>query len=257
MELKEYRKRLSLNASGAGYSPPQSATQPRGSYSNANSGGDFSFAFPKFGDLPGSFMSNGSIAKTTSPTQSGQRSVSSSNVIPPALPRQQSSGSNKVASPTSLNNVSPEISTGNGVFQSPTTGFNGNNYGELSSLFSPSILENASRSNSTDYISFHGSNAPSATGTVRNGSINSNASQMPAANLRQGSTASITNSPASTMSHALESSCGTTPEASAESPKNRQGSENPLNTIDEDPNTLTDPGGKISFCAVWAKPFSN
>ena len=252
MELKEYRKRLSLNASGAGHSPPQSATQSRASYSSGSNGGDFSFAFPKFGDLPGSFLSNGSMAKTTSPTQNGtktttangQRSTSSSNVNVPAMPAQESSNSNKAVSPTGLSGTKSTSPRSTQTFQPSTNGFSNNDLGDLSNLFSPSILENASRSNSTDYISFSGSNGQSASGPGRGNSMNSNIGQGQMPNFRPGSNASMTNSPASTMSHALESSCGTTPEASAESPKNRQGSESLLNTISEDSTTQINQGGK-------------
>jgi AP-1-like transcription factor len=243
MELKEYRKRLSLNVSGASNSPPQSATQSRGSYGNGSNGGDFSFAFPKFGDLPGSFLTNGSIAKTTSPIQNGQRSASSSNSNIPSLPSQESSSSNKAVSPTS-NNTAPSMPTNGTNFQAPTNGFSSTNFGDLSGLFSPSILENASRSNSTDYMSFPDSKAPSANGTLRNGSMTSNSARAQLNNFRQGSTASITNSPASTMSHALDSSCGTTPEPSADSPRNRQSSEGVLNTISEVPKGQSISEGK-------------
>ena len=265
MELKEYRKRISLNASGAGYSPPQSATQSRGSYSSGSNGGDFSFAFPKFGDLPGSFLNNGSMAKTTSPTQNGtktttkngQRSASSSNVNVPAMPAQESSNSHTAVSPTGLNGTKSISPTSTQTFQPPTNGFSNNDLGDLSNLFSPSILENASRSNSTDYISFSGNNGQSSSGSVRGNSLNSNLGQGQMSHFRQGSNASMTNSPASTMSHALESSCGTTPEASAESPKNRQGSESLLNTINEDSATQSSQGGKLSLLATDVKPIAS
>lgn len=237
-----------MNVAGASHSPPRSATQPRGLYNGSSNGGDFSFAFPKFGDLPGSFLNNGSIAKTISPTQDGLRSASSSSVNIPAMPRQESSISGKPVSPTNVENTGTENPNKPAIFQAPRNGFGGNDYGELSGLFSPSILESAKRNNSTEYVSFPssfpGSRTTSTSSHKQKGSTNTNKSRSQVPNVRQGSSASITNSPASSMSHALDSSCGTTPESSAESPDNRKGSEGVLNTINEDPKPQFHSGGK-------------
>lgn len=226
MELKEYRKRLSLNATGTSYSPPQSAT--RSSYSN--SGSDFQFAFPKFGDLPGSFLKNGSMAKTTSPTALGTRSASASNSNVPGVARTTSSDSATGKSPTGRNGVTASPQT----YQARTNGFDNNNFGELNGLFSPSILQSASRSNSSDYISYPGTTTTSINGLARPASISSTNGKTHMPNGRQGSSTSITGSPASSMSHALDSSCGTTPESSAESPDNRKSSEGMLSTVNEE-----------------------
>ena len=242
MELKEYRKRLSLNSTGASYSPPQSAT--RSIYNN--NGSDFQFAFPKFGDLPASFMSNGSIAKTTSPPLAGQRSASASSTNLSGFERKPSSDSASAKSPT----------TRNGTTASPQTYTNGSDYNkfsELSGLFSPSILENASRSTSADYVSYPGARTASLNSLARPGSISSTNGQAHMANGRHASSTSMTNSPASSMSHALDSSCGTTPESSADSPDNRKTSEPNLNTINEESKSQVQPGGKKSFCDEWAK----
>ena len=241
MELKEYRKRLSLNASGAGYSPPQSATQPRSYNSGAT---DFSFAFPKFGDLPGSYLNNGSLVKTTSPVQNGQRPTSSSTPTLQNGLRKSSSTSSNPLSPTSPSSLNKSAQN-----QTPANGFNSASDDDLSSLFSPSILEFASRSNSTDYLSYPGSSAASTNGAAKKDSSSSTNGQGQVPNMRQASFTSLTGSPASSsMSHALDSSCGTTPESSAESPDNRKGSDTMLGTIKEEPKSQNQVGGKRSFC---------
>lgn len=242
MELKEYRKRLSMNVAGAGHSPPQSATQSR-LYNSSNNSCDFSFAFPKFGDLPGSFMNNGAIAKTTSPTQIGPRSASSAS---PSL-RKDSSSSTKALSPTRFNGAATSLGNTK-PYQAPTNGINNSSYDELNRLFSPSILENASRSSSADYISYPGSKTPTTNGAAKMPSISSTNEQRQTPAVRHQSSTSITGSPASSMSHALDSSCGTTPESSAESPDNRKGGESILNTINEEDKTHNNTGGKKSFC---------
>lgn len=249
MELKEYRKRLSLNATGTSYSPPQSAT--RSSYSN--SGSDFQFAFPKFGDLPGSFLKNGSMAKTTSPTALGTRSASASNSNVPGVARTTSSDSATGKSPTGRNGVTASPQT----YQARTNGFDNNNFGELNGLFSPSILQSASRSNSSDYISYPGTTTTSINGLARPASISSTNGKTHMPNGRQGSSTSITGSPASSMSHALDSSCGTTPESSAESPDNRKSSEGMLSTVNEESKSQDTSEGKEPFYMELPKACEN
>ena len=242
-ELKEYRKRLSLNVAGAGYSPPQSATQSR---TYANGGNDFSFAFPKFGDLPGSYLNNGSMVKTTSPVQNGQNSAPSATPNLSSEVRKPSTDSTKAVSPT--NYFVPDMSSANPMPQrAPTTGSIGNGTDGLTGLFSPSILEAVSRSDSADYMSYPSSDPVSANGTVTKDSFSSSNGQSQVPSMRHVSSASLTNSPMSSMSQALDSSCGTTPESSAESPDNRKGSEGTLNTINEDTGPQNITGGMFPF----------
>ena len=251
-ELKEYRKRLSLNNTGLSHSPPQSATQSR-SLQNSGNGNDFSFAFPKFGDLPGSFLTNGFIAKTTSPTSIDQRS-SSSNL--PATARKSSSNSASAKSPISANGVNTAF--GNGPFQAPSNTFNSNDFSELNGLFSPTILKNASRSSSADYVSYPNSGAPSATGTAKQSSIASINGQAHATLGRQGSSVSVNSPTGSSISHgALDSSCGTTPESSADSPDIRKPNDVLLNTINEETKDQNTFGGKTAFCNPAALVLEN
>jgi len=238
-----------MNVSGAGYSPPPSATQSRGFNSGGN---DFSFAFPKFGDLPGSYLNNGSLVKTTSPVQNGQRSASSSSPKLQNGLRKSSSSSANALSPTTLNGTAAPLNV-TGSSKAPTDGLDNTGDDELRGLFSPSVLEYANRSNSTDYMSYPGSNAASMNGSAKKDSFGSVNGQSQVPNVHHASSASLTDSPASSMSHALDSSCGTTPESSAESPDNRKGSEPVLDTINEESKIQNSSGGKKSFCDEWAK----
>lgn len=242
MELKEYRKRLAATTSAAGYSPPPSATQSR-NYHNGN-GDDFQFAFPKFGDLPGaSFMSNGTIAKTSSPPLAGQpqRSASASTATSPGILRKQSSSSTSTKSPTNANGASATPMGQSRSYQAPFNGFNTNSFDELNELFSPSILENASRRSTVDYLSSASSRAASTSSVPKQGNTIGQ-TQMPA--MRHGSSTSITGSPSSMSHGALDSSCGTTPESSADSPDNRKSNEGTLNTISEEGKYQNNIGGK-------------
>ena len=193
-------------------------------------------------------MTNGSLAKVGSPINVGQRA---SFTGMPAIPRADSTSSSNTKSPTSRNG-----SNAGSTYQSPISTSNGNGFEELNGLFSPSILETASRSNSTDYMSYN--NGRLTTNGGKQSSFDSSNSQGRKTN-RPGSATSITASPASTMSHSagLDSSCGTTPEASAESPDNLKTNEGTLNTINEENSFLNNLAGKKVFCEEWSKACGN
>lgn len=218
-ELKEYKKRLSLSGTGTSRSPPAAAYQSR-PFWNTNQN-DFQFAFPKFGDLPGSnFMNNGSLAKVDS-SPNHVENTSTSNGIPGVI-RANSSGSASLISPTNPKGSSKTgTSNHGGVFQ-PSSNSQLSNYSDLNGLFSPSVFQAASRSNSSDYVNY------------------GNGTQVPSTekfnNLIRGSSISDVTSPSasSTSNHGLDSSCGTTPEPSADSPDGRKASESTLNTINEE-----------------------
>ena len=232
VELKEYRKRMSLNTSGAGYSPPPSATQSR-SYGNGN---DFQFNFPKFGDLPSSFLNNNSITKTTSPTQMDQRSASASSITPPGLARQSSSGLSSMKSPSSLNGVYSTPQGPSRPSQISNNGLNNNNYGDFDGLFDPSVLESAR----AEYSPYKATQIASTPSTAKQGSVSSVNGHTRIPTLQDNSSASMIGSPTSSMSHgALDSSCGTTPESSAESPDNRKSSEGGYDTVNEEGKAQT------------------
>lgn len=216
-ELKEYKKRLSMNGSGLGRSPPSAAAlQSRKSWSNNQN--DFQFAFPKFGDLPGSnFIHNGSLARVGSAERVDQRTLP--NGLPGVM-RANSSGSLSGKSPTNVSGSSQVESPSYNLFQSPSNTFS--NYEALNGLFSPSIIETASRSNSSDYMGSN--NNVGGAFFTENGSTH-----------RVSTISNVTSPSNSSMSNnGLDSSCGTTPEPSADSPDTRKGSEITLNTISEE-----------------------
>ncbi|KAL9102306.1 MAG: hypothetical protein Q9163_002524 [Psora crenata] len=243
MELKEYRKRLSLNSTVAGHSPPSAAPQGRARHSG--SGNDIQFAFPKFGDLPGaSFLNNGSLAKTSTPQHVAQRP--SAYPSHPGVVRNNSSNSAHAISPTTTDGSLNQPLSENMPYQDSDIGLstvNNEKFDGLTSLFSPSLLETASRSNSGDYIS--GTGFHSTASSVKQGSSSSNSAPVQPPKARYASSASMTDSPSSSMSHAgLNSSCGTTPEPSGDSPDIRKSSEVALKTINEEMAGQNNTGGK-------------
>lgn len=230
VELKEYRKRMSLTSTAANYSPPPSATKSN-SYGNGN---DFQFNFPKFGDLPGSFLSNGSISKTTSPPQSGQRSASASSATPPGVVRKPSSSTSSMKSPQSFSGTYSTPLGPSRPNQISNNGFNSSDYDGFEGLFDASVLESAK----ADYLPYPMSQSASTPSTAKQGSVSSLSGHAQRPTLPNYSSTSITGSPTSSMSHgALDSSCGTTPESSADSPSNRKSSEGGSEAVTE--------GGKL------------
>ncbi|KAL8785413.1 MAG: hypothetical protein Q9195_008648 [Heterodermia aff. obscurata] len=249
-EVKEYRKRLSLTAPGIGRSPPTASPVPYNSYTASNN--DFQFAFPKFGDLPGSiFGSNGSLAKVQSPTTRSNSSIDrGSSTSIPSLARASSSQSPTANSPSSINDNYNTVSNGPNFYHSSSSGFSGGGMDELNGLFSPSILESASRSSAKDYgFSPTGPSAPSA---QRKSSSTDSYNVL--ANTPNFNPTSTDSPSASSMSHGGQgSSCGTTPEPCTDSPGHRKQSEGALNTINEETATPASIQGKESFCSEWAK----
>ncbi|WEW58685.1 DNA-binding transcription factor yap1 [Emydomyces testavorans] len=73
VELREYRRRLSWMTGVNGYSIPSNNSPKNNDSRTSRLNGDFSFEFPRFGDLPGAHMfGNGSANKTRSPPDTTQ-----------------------------------------------------------------------------------------------------------------------------------------------------------------------------------------
>lgn len=124
---------------------------------------------------------------------------------------------------------------------------------ELNGLFSPSILESASRNSTKDY-GFSDTAASASAAPRKSSSTDSYNALANTPNFNAISTGSPS---ASSMSHGGQgSSCGTTPEPSADSPGHRKQSEGTLNTINEESAPVSTPG-KESFCNEWAKACGN
>lgn len=219
VELKEYKKRLSLSGTGASRSPPAAAAYQSRPFWNNNQN-DFQFAFPKFGDLPGSnFMNNGSLAKVESSLNQVENNSTSNGM--PGVNRANSSGSASLISPKELNGSSNTGSSNYGVFQ-PSSNSHISNHSDRNGVFSPSAFQSASSSNSSDHVNY------------ANGTQIPNTEKF--STLIRGSSISDVTSPStsSASNHGLDSSCGTTPEPSADSPDGRKASESTLNTINEE-----------------------
>ena len=268
-EVREYRHRMSLTAPAVGRSPPTTSPASYNSYQSNNN--DFMFAFPKFGGFPGAFMSNGSLSKMSPPPRQASQPGRSPNSTMQQSARASSSQSPIAGSPTNINNkgspmnlnqasptnlniVSASTTQSSGPYQSPNSALSGDGLEELNGLFSPSILETARRNGSEDY------NFPSMTAPVNTGPRKSSStdSYRALANTPSFGHNGSTSSPsASSMSHGggLDSSCGTTPEPSADSPEYRKPSEGALNTISEETATQVPKNstGKKFFCKAQAK----
>ncbi|USP81906.1 hypothetical protein yc1106_09180 [Curvularia clavata] len=182
MELREYRKRLSMNSSGLSRTPPLA-----GGFSsmlNTNTGANnFSFEFPRFGALPGAqLLDNGPLAKKAG-------SVSSS-----VSGRQNS--------------------TGRAI--SPNSNANG------SATNSPGPVGTGAKTQRSDSLNgFFGfnSNTPNMA-TARSNTVSSTGSQSRVFQFNSGSSShSDSPSASSTSPTNQNSSCGTSPEPSQTSPK--------------------------------------
>lgn len=186
MELREYRKRLSLNSTGM--SRP---TVPSGFPSllshNSPPSSNFQFEFPRFGALPGSqIFNNGSLANgdKNSPTAA---KPANQNSVPGVLARQSSAG--RSVSPTSQQNGARSDKA------SPASGTDMYNSPNLNGL--PNGTTSARGSTS------------SSTGPQRVFQFNSHSN-------------STNDSPSasSVSQYGANSSCGTSPEPSHNSPGN-------------------------------------
>lgn len=199
VELREYRKRLSLNGgSGANRSPPLSGygNQTRSnSNPSMNGSNNFQFEFPKFGALPGSQIfgnqglqayangSNPSPTKresttspvTQSPTGNGSFSSQSQAANRNSQSRQNSMGRSmspqsitgmNTASPSQIGNLDqsfPSYSTSNNMhgFADTLPQMNGTSNDNFEDLFSPSILKSASIDSSGNYFGANQTNTAS------------------------------------------------------------------------------------------------
>ena len=233
MELREYRKRLSLNG-GANKNALSSSLPPylagkglkTGVLSNINDV-NFQFEFPKFGRLPG----------PPQPSLSTLSSPSEHDLSPPA--QQQ------IPSPLEKDQVSPRSQSGNlssnslsgvALTQTPSQIGSGD-MSSLSGLFSPSILEGSTNSPSYD---FFGTNS-----NVTNGSRSSTDS----IHISTGHNTSYSSPSASSNGNqGPSSSCGTSPEPSSmQSPNYCKPADSTLTTIGEE-KTGDSTEGELTFC---------
>ncbi|MCJ1436035.1 DNA-binding transcription factor yap1 [Xylographa pallens] len=223
-EVKEYRKRLSVNPSAANRSPPQTIGQSMSSKSNWDINNNFQFEFPMFGtakDRGDAGFPGGNPPR---------RSTTNTNRLNLSLTPSLTHGSS---------NMSPKSTPGQGrTLSQPKTGsLSRGSVDSLSDLFSPSILQTVNRSTSTDYMGF----------------ANNQRQNSDAADRARASTSSNGASPsASSMSHnGIGSSCVTTPETFAESPEQRKASEAAFSSI-QNAALGNNSEGETTFCDNFA-----
>ncbi|TKA65057.1 hypothetical protein B0A49_09608 [Cryomyces minteri] len=253
-ELREYRKRLSTNSTGISRSPPAvgggfSAYMAKNtSPNNNNSANNFQFDFPKLGSLPGSkIFNNGYMAicnEANAVVTNGRPAASASPVTGTLLrqdsgarslsPKSQSNGS--VLSPTRDASIPGSMNKYiNGSYDARTNSYQVNpvpgqvgGFDELAGLFSSSILNSVSNDASFDYgfpppaevvKQPSRSSVDSSNGLSRAFQFNSH-----------GSTASNTASlsASSVFQYNANSSCGTSPEPSHNSPARERLTDNAI-----------------------------
>ncbi|QIX01904.1 hypothetical protein AMS68_007421 [Peltaster fructicola] len=220
VELREYRKRLSLNGSSVKRSPTLPATQSRNQMG-------FQFEFPKFGSLPAAQILAGN---TITPPLSAHSPVSTNLNSQGQLSRHNSEG--RSLSPTATNQLSQASSRMSSVdpagllpystsdnmhgFASTLPQMGKSNNDPFGDLFSPSILKSVNAGAGNSYF------ANDSTNSVSNGG-DSTAGIPDNRVFRFNSTSVGSDSASPSMSslsqgHTANSSCGTSPEPVNDSP---------------------------------------
>jgi AP-1-like factor len=236
MELREYRKRLSLTG-GLGRTPSLNSTIPpylagKGLSSVAvNNPNDvsFQFEFPRFGRLPGP-------SPSTSANLNGARNSLSPSVVTKQIPT--STEKDQVSPRDQSLQLSLTGSSNAGLTQSPIHRDDGD-MSSLSGLFSPSLLESVAKSPPFEYFA---NNKKSNT----NGSRSSTDSTT--GNTSTGHNTTYSSPSASSSSnHGPSSSCGTSPEPTMQSPNFGKAADPTLTTIGEEHSGATGEG-ELTFC---------
>jgi AP-1-like factor len=249
IELREYRKRLSLNGtSNLGRSPPASNSSNGLSFlassANGNDSNNFQFEFPRFGKLPNSVFNNGLSAKPISPPASSGVPSPASNSAPGILARNDSTA--RSISPRSQARANGSLSSVgtaqvNGSMSSSITGNSSTpvTNDNLAALFSPSLLGNNDALNFTSYL-------PNTTAEPQNMSGDNQSSSGQSRIFQFNSNSVSSDSPGSSSSVSqyggANSSCGTSPEPSHNSPSSGN-KDATLDTINE-----SNGEGEMTFC---------
>jgi AP-1-like factor len=237
MELREYRKRLSLNGTNRSPSlnsglPPYLAGKGLGGGINDPNDVNFSFEFPRFGRLPGPPITNGSTflngaRQTSSPTAVAQQIPSpvENNQVSPRNQSLQSFSTN--GSSSGLNQVSQNQSS---------TQLDEGDMSSLSGLFSPSILNSVGKSSPFEFFATNGTNG-SRSSTDSNGQMST------------GPNTSYSSPSASSQGNqGPSSSCGTSPEPTMQSPVFNKPVDVTLSTIGEENSGDARGEGELTFC---------
>jgi AP-1-like factor len=228
MELREYRKRLSLTGSNgrslslSGGLQPNSVGKGLGNAAMNNPNDvNFQFEFPKFGRLPGPPTGN-----TNPSIVNGARKSTS----PPVASYQ---------SPLDRNQISPRKQS----LQYPAKGqSDGGDMSGLSGLFSPSILDSVGKNSPFEF--FVNNNGSSISSGSRSSTDSSANGQMSTGH----NTSYNSPSASSNSNHGPNSSCCTSPESSIQSPIYNKPADITLTTIGEEHPGLGSAEGETSFC---------
>ncbi|KAK2745162.1 DNA-binding transcription factor yap1 [Onygenales sp. PD_40] len=242
VELREYRKRLSWMNSGTGTSPLASlgarASEPKHNYRYNNNSNDFSFEFPKFGDLPSSHLFRNSPKTDSNQARSptggadyrvagaGNRNSSNGSSQPTQF------GVNKDSQPPTTNNRSNSTgSRGQNSHSASLDTLNGY-YGALT----------GPRHNGSSSYSASGSSA----GTNSNYSATENGQTQNYISSNVSNSDSPSSYSESQPCHI--SSIGTSPEPGLNSPSMGKQNEYGLNTINEENSGRNATEGEETFC---------
>ncbi|CAK1354275.1 unnamed protein product [Cercospora beticola] len=261
VELREYRKRLSLNSGAVRSSPPLNPMNGQRSSSGPSYGSNFQFDFPKFGALPGSQLfgnqdtSNGNSPGNKSDNMSPPivQSPASMNGVNQAQSQAQNSRHNSLGrslSPQSIqrndstsgSNGSPaNVASMDSAFTSYSTNDNmhgfattlpqmSNGDGSFNDLFSPNLLKSA---NMNTYFNNNNAQTSAPSSNYNGESFDNGGDNTSGLNrvfqFNSGSNASDSTSPSASSNSQWNangngnSSCGTSPEPLHDSPALRDG----------------------------------
>jgi AP-1-like factor len=211
MELREYRKRLSLNSAGINRSPPITGGFSSLLGNSGSSTSNFQFDFPRFGGLPGAhILDNGPLAKSAN---------KSSTTAPANGPARQNSAGRS---------LSPKGQVSSAASNSPDK--TGNNVSTGA----------AQRSGSLN--GFFTSFDNNSSNQVTRSSTDSSGTPSRVFQFNSGSSTHSSPSASSTSQTGQNSSCDTSPEPSHQSPGN------PLDTIADGYICHGNTEGEITFC---------
>lgn len=230
VELREYKKRLSVNANRSSTLnsalPPYLAGKGLGNSAvNSPNGVNFQFEFPKFGSLPGPPALSTGVFSAESRNQTSP--TAASHQVPGVIDRQSVSPMSQYLQRNSSSESTSKTPQSAGQLSAE-------DMSSLSGLFSPSILESIGK-NPFDNAPQNGTGTTgSRTSTESSGGQNSSGQN----------TSYSSPSASSNSNHGPSSSCGTSPEPYSQSPNSAKPLDSALTTIGEEHTK----DGETTFC---------
>jgi len=217
-ELRDYRKRLSSDASKNRSPPAYAAT------ANEPSRNYFAFDFPAFGNLPGVQLP--STSNQALSNGNGSTSVSPSGTHRPSTAGQSNSGQQQLrheeSNLSNYSNRSNSINNNTVGIQSNASNKSTNEVDSFAGLFSPSILNGAKFGTENNDYGFPAANSPTVQpqNTMQGNGTETNSGLSRVFRFNSASVSSNNDSPSqSSMSQFnTNSSCNTSPESSHPSP---------------------------------------